>query len=220
MAISRVSAIGQGPQLLPPRISPLGALGKDSAPVRVEAIPALRGRAEGDAAGSGSKPRAGAGPIPAPDPRGPASLFAIPLAKAEKTLEVARILTQLKARDSHVRDHEAAHIAAGSGYVRGGASYSYQKGPDGRSYAVGGEVGIDTSPLPGKPEETAAKMVTVRAAAMAPSDPSAADLAVAAAASLAEAQARAEMNSSRAESLAQGYASSLSDLGQNLDLSA
>jgi hypothetical protein len=125
------------------------------------------------------------------------------LAKAEQTLEAARILTQLKARDSHVRDHEAAHIAAGSGYVRGGASFSYQKGPDGRSYAVGGEVGIDTSPLHGKPKETAAKMVAVRAAALAPSDPSAADLAVAAAASLAEARARAEAYSSRAEFLGQ-----------------
>lgn len=112
-----------------------------------------------------------------------------------KTLELARAFSLLKARDSHVRDHEAAHIAAGSGYVRGGATYSYQKGPDGRSYAVGGEVGIDSSPIPGKPEETAAKMVVVRSAALAPSDPSAADMAIAAAASLAEAEARAELAS-------------------------
>lgn len=207
MAISRVSSVGQSPHLLPPRISPIGALGKAPAPAKVEAIPSLRARADEEAEkakAKGAGTGASGGPIPAPDPRGPSSLFSVPLAKAEKSLEIARVLTKLKARDSHVRDHEAAHIAAGSGYVRGGASYSYQKGPDGRAYAVGGEVGIDTSPLPGKPEETAAKMVAVRAAAMAPSDPSAADLAVAAAASLAEAQARAEASSARAGNPGQG----------------
>jgi len=52
-------------------------------------------------------------------------------------------LQQLKIRDSEVRAHEQAHLAAAGQYARGGASFTFQKGPDGVSYAVGGEVGID-----------------------------------------------------------------------------
>ncbi len=88
-------------------------------------------------------------------------------------------------------------MAAGGRYITGGASYTYERGPDGAEYAVGGEVGIDTSPVPGNPEATAEKMRIVRAAALAPSDPSAADLAVAASAAEAEAQAMAEIAQAR-----------------------
>jgi hypothetical protein len=122
-----------------------------------------------------------------------------------RSLETARVLSQLRSRDAHVRGHEAAHVGAGGAYVRGGASYSYQKGPDGRQYAVGGEVGIDSSPVPGKPAETAAKARIVRAAALAPSDPSAADLAIAGAASEMEAAALAELAAMRADAAAKGY---------------
>lgn len=124
-----------------------------------------------------------------------------------KSLETARILDQLRSRDSHVRSHEAAHIGAGGRYVRGGAAFSYQTGPDGRQYAVGGEVGIDSSPVPGKPRETAEKMRVVRAAALAPSDPSAADLSIAAAAANAEAEALAELAAARMEAASKSYAS-------------
>jgi len=123
-----------------------------------------------------------------------------------KSLETARILDQLRSRDSHVRSHEAAHVGAGGRYVRGGAAFSYQTGPDGRQYAVGGEVGIDTSPIPGKPAETAEKMRVVQAAALAPSDPSAADLSIAAAAANAEAEALAELAASRMEAASKSYA--------------
>jgi hypothetical protein len=125
--------------------------------------------------------------------------------KGQRSAEVASELSQLKARDSEVRSHEAAHMAAGGRYVTGGASYTYQKGPDGGQYAVGGEVGIDTSPVPGKPEETVQKMRTIRAAALAPSDPSAADLSVAAAAAEAEAAALAEIAQARIEELVGKY---------------
>ena len=64
---------------------------------------------------------------------------------------------QLKARDQEVRVHEAAHLAAAGGFAQGGASYSYQTGPDGRRYAVGGEVSINTSAVPGDPEATIRK---------------------------------------------------------------
>jgi len=110
-------------------------------------------------------------------------------AVSESTLSLIRAL---QARDATVRAHEAAHIGAGGGVITGGAHYSYQKGPDGRNYAVGGEVGIDASPVPGNPRATMAKMSVVRAAALAPAQPSGPDLAVAASATQAEAQARIE----------------------------
>jgi len=102
------------------------------------------------------------------------------------------MIRQLQARDTTVRAHEAAHIAAGGGVITGGPTFTYQKGPDGRQYAVGGEVGIDPSPVPGNPKATLAKMEVVKAAALAPAQPSATDLSVAASAAQTEAQARVE----------------------------
>jgi len=59
-------------------------------------------------------------------------------------------------------------------------------------YAVGGEVSIDTTPVKGDPQATVAKMETIKAAALAPADPSGQDRAVAAEASQEESQARQE----------------------------
>jgi hypothetical protein len=119
--------------------------------------------------------------------------------QARRASEVSSLISRLKARDGEVRAHEAAHVAAGGRYITGGASYSYQKGPDGVQYAVGGEVGIDSAPVSGKPEETIAKMRIVRAAALAPAEPSSADLAVAGAAAQAEAQAVASLAEERGQ---------------------
>lgn len=98
-------------------------------------------------------------------------------------------LAQLKQRDREVRQHEQAHQTAAGWLATSSASFTYQKGPDGVNYAVGGEVGIDTSP--GRtPEETISRAQTIRAAALAPADPSGQDHAVAAKASQMESQAR------------------------------
>lgn len=102
--------------------------------------------------------------------------------------EQQREVAELRQRDAHVRAHEAAHQAAG-GDLTGPASFSYQLGPDGRSYAVGGEVPI-LSRTGRTPDETISIARRVRAAALAPSDPSAADLAAAAAASQLELRAQ------------------------------
>ncbi|HET7839793.1 MAG TPA: putative metalloprotease CJM1_0395 family protein [Rectinemataceae bacterium] len=122
--------------------------------------------------------------------------------QGSQSLEVLHMIELLRSRDAEVRAHEAAHVAAGGSYITGGASYTTERGPDGRSYAVGGEVGIDTQPIPGRPEETANKMRIVRAAALAPIDPSSADLAVAAAAAAMEAEAMAQAAAMRAEDAA------------------
>lgn len=111
----------------------------------------------------------------------------------ELTSEERAQVDKLKARYAEVRAHEAAHMAAGGAHVRGGASYSYEQGPDGRSYAVGGEVGIDVSAVSGQPQATIQKMQQVRAAALAPAEPSGADRSVAAAASQVEAEARRQL---------------------------
>lgn len=106
--------------------------------------------------------------------------------------EALAVISELKQTDKKVRAHEAAHIAAGGQYVSGGASYEYQTGPDGKRYAVGGEVQIDTSEVPNDPEATIAKMEVVRRAALAPSNPSSQDRAVAAAATRKMSEARLE----------------------------
>jgi hypothetical protein len=100
---------------------------------------------------------------------------------------------KLKKRDTEVRAHEQAHIAAGGQYVRGGAKYQYTTGPDGQKYAAGGEVSIDTSPVRDDPRGTIQKMQTVKRAALAPSQPSAQDQAVAATADRTASQAQMEL---------------------------
>lgn len=100
---------------------------------------------------------------------------------------------KLRETDREVRRHEQAHQAAGGDLVRGGASYEFRTGPDGRQYAVGGEVQIDTSSVPGDPQATIAKMQRVRRAALAPANPSSQDRAVAAGARAQENQARKEL---------------------------
>ncbi|MBF0406119.1 MAG: hypothetical protein HQM10_02105 [Candidatus Riflebacteria bacterium] len=88
-------------------------------------------------------------------------------------------VNELKSTDAKVRAHEAAHLSAGSGLVSGGVSYGYKTGPDGKQYAVSGEVGIDTSPVANDPDATIRKMERVKRAALAPSDPSSQDRSVA-----------------------------------------
>ncbi len=226
MAISAVSSISSG-GLSGSNRSPLGAiapLGKAGPIPRVQSIPSLQRREDGSEAAEAAEaagPAVSTAGTPgssrnlALDPRSAATLVrerlddllgqkaAIERRQAqqqgERSAAVISELAQLKSRDAAVRAHEAAHMAAGGRYVTGGASYTYQQGPDGAEYAVGGEVGIDTSPVPGDPQATAEKMRTVRAAALAPSDPSAADLSVAASAAQVEAEAMAEIAQEHAD---------------------
>lgn len=123
-----------------------------------------------------------------------------PAIKSEKNLGVEdkREVEKLKKRDQEVKAHERAHMAAGSGVVMGGASYEYEHGPDGKMYAVGGEVKIDTS-KENDPEATIRKMQKVREAALAPAQPSATDRSVAAKASQIEAEARIEMQEQKSK---------------------
>ncbi|MBC8211620.1 MAG: hypothetical protein H8E21_11195 [Gammaproteobacteria bacterium] len=116
-------------------------------------------------------------------------------ASQERNQELSdqRELQKLKNRDTEVRAHELAHVAVGSRYITSGAQFQYQKGSDGRLYAVAGEVSIDTSPVPDDPRATLMKAQVIARAAMAPAVPSAQDRAVAAQASAMIQQARAEL---------------------------
>ncbi|GAA64492.1 hypothetical protein P20311_2288 [Pseudoalteromonas sp. BSi20311] len=112
-------------------------------------------------------------------------------------------IKELKARDTEVRTHEQAHAAVGGQYA-GSPSYEYQRGPDGTNYAVGGEVPIDVGVINGDPQATIDKMQTVRAAALAPAEPSGADRAIAADATQKIAAAQAELASADDEDSSEG----------------
>jgi hypothetical protein len=115
-----------------------------------------------------------------------------PSAASPETRAQQRKVEQLKAGEQKVIAHENAHKAAGGSYA-GAITYQYARGPDGKSYIVGGEVSIDLSP--GRtPDETIRKMQQVIAAADAPADPSGQDRSVAARAQAIEMQARQQQS--------------------------
>lgn len=105
-------------------------------------------------------------------------------------------IAELSSRDADVRSHEQAHASVGGAYA-GSPSFTMQRGPDGKSYAVGGEVGIDVSAVANDPAATISKMEVVMRAALAPADPSAQDLRVAAQAQGLASAARAELAQQR-----------------------
>jgi hypothetical protein len=115
-------------------------------------------------------------------------------AKHQAEIEAAerQQIQQLQARDREVKAHEQAHASVGGSYAAA-PSYSYEQGPDGKRYAVGGEVQIDIAPVANDAKATLAKMQQVQAAALAPNQPSSADLAIAAKAAQQASHARAEI---------------------------
>jgi len=125
-------------------------------------------------------------------------------AKPEKSPEEEKAeqiqVDKLKQRDREVRAHEQAHISAGGSLVRGGPTFEYQYGPDGKKYAIGGHVNIDTSPG-NTPEETIQKAERIANAALAAGDPSGQDRAVASSASKMKLDAQRELQLEKQEEL-------------------
>ena len=101
-------------------------------------------------------------------------------------------ISQLKVIDTEVRAHEIAHSTVG-GALAASPSYEFEIGPDGKQYAVAGEVSIDVSPVANDPQATIEKMEKVQAAALAPAEPSSQDFKVAAQASELIIQSQAEL---------------------------
>ncbi|WP_051692325.1 putative metalloprotease CJM1_0395 family protein [Marinobacterium lacunae] len=92
-----------------------------------------------------------------------------------------QLIDELAVRDREVRAHEQAHQAAGGG-LAGSASFTYERGPNGKQYAVGGEVSIAAPVSSDDPQADLEKAQIILRAALAPADPSGQDLKVAAAA--------------------------------------
>jgi hypothetical protein len=91
-----------------------------------------------------------------------------------------------------------------------GGSYTYQTGPDGKSYAVAGEVSISAS-YSGSPQERLHQAETVRRAALAPADPSPQDRQVAAQAAAVAFQARTDIRAEQRLEMAEKAESSKAD---------
>lgn len=120
-----------------------------------------------------------------------------PVATRQLSTEEQRSVAQLQQIDRNVRIHEAAHLAAGRDVVTSGASFSYTYGPDGKQYAVGGEVGIDTA-AEKEPAANIDKGQRIQAAALAPRDPSPQDYRVASIGVQLESQGRSELSQQQA----------------------
>jgi hypothetical protein len=101
-------------------------------------------------------------------------------------------LRELQAIDRKVHAHESAHAAV-AGNLGGAKSFSYVTGPDGVRYAVAGEVDISFGES-SNPSVTLENAARVRAAALAPADPSSQDLRVAARAQQLILQAQLELS--------------------------
>ncbi|PKG85035.1 hypothetical protein CXF85_05335 [Colwellia sp. 75C3] len=114
----------------------------------------------------------------------------------------ARVISQLQQRDKEVRTHELAHATAG-GAATGSPSYTFEIGPDGKKYAVGGEVAVDLSSIAGDPKATIVKMQKVHAAALAPANPSTQDTRVAASAAQQILAAQSELLALKSEETTQ-----------------
>jgi hypothetical protein len=159
--------------------SPLLSANRDAVSLSTEARRAAeRFRARGpESTGAGEKDQAGQ-----------------PLTENQR-----RQLATLEEQDRAIRRHEEAHRAAAGGLVRGGISYRYRVGPDGKRYAVHGDVDIDLT-AEASPEATIRKMQRARRAATAPASPSPQDRAIAALARQREDRAREALREERIES--------------------
>lgn len=118
----------------------------------------------------------------------------------ELSIKQRQELMKLKTTDMEVKVHEQAHIAAASGINVSAPSYDYETGPDGQRYAVGGEVNISFVQSE-DPEKNIENARIMKAAALAPADPSSQDRSVASDADKILAQAEQELAKQQAEEL-------------------
>lgn len=133
-------------------------------------------------------------------------------ASGDLTDEERAVVDKLQSRDTEVRRHEEAHASVGGVYA-GRPTYTYQTGPDGQRYAIGGEVRIDIAPIPDDPEATIDKMRVVKAAALAPAEPSSADRRVAAIADAQRLAAQADLSNQRQAELSESLEGVSNDRG-------
>ncbi|MDA0662169.1 MAG: putative metalloprotease CJM1_0395 family protein [Proteobacteria bacterium] len=171
-------------------------VGARSAPSVSRLAPESVAGIQEDAGGNQPEARQGSADEKAADEKsGAAAEDAQGLTEADR-----RKIEKLKQRDREVREHERAHATAG-GSIAGSPSFTFVSGPDGKQYAVGGEVSIDVSPVSGNPQATIRKMEQVKRAALAPANPSGQDRRVASQADAAIVKAKQELAAERREEL-------------------
>lgn len=163
-----------------------GAAATARPPARAGAEAAAETKAQVERLRRASRPPAGQQRPSAPPP-----------SSGDLGVRAARIAQRLQTQDRSVRAHEHAH-AAHAGRYGGPPNFDLSPGPDGRIYAVGGEVPIDTAPVSGDPAATITKMQVVRRRALDPAGATAADRALATQVSRQEAHARRELMQQRA----------------------
>jgi len=93
------------------------------------------------------------------------------------------VLDKFKTQDRKMKIHESLH----STLLGTNVSYKYQRGPDGRLYAVGGETTLDTS-IPKDPKEAMLKIEQIKKSATAAPELSHADLNIASGANIMKAR--------------------------------
>lgn len=119
----------------------------------------------------------------------------------ENKLEKQRISQEVQEMvivESKVKAHERAHKSVGGQYA-GMVHFQYVQGPDGKMYIAGGDVSIDLS-AGRNPKDTIQKMEQIKAAALAPADPSSQDYAVAAKAAMILQKAQQQLAQQKQES--------------------
>ncbi|WP_432472181.1 putative metalloprotease CJM1_0395 family protein [Amphritea sp. HPY] len=107
--------------------------------------------------------------------------------------EELRLIRELAALDREVRQKEISDSAVSAGQTNA-SGLEYERGPDGRSYVIGGEVSIDTSAVPDDPEAVLEKTELILRAAQAVAEPSSQDRAAADRAVALGDEARAALN--------------------------
>lgn len=95
----------------------------------------------------------------------------------------------LQNEERNVREHERSHLRAARDLAVSGPAFQYKRGPDGKKYAIHGEVNIDSTGVSGDTQATIEKALKIQRAAMAPADPSPKDLQAAARARIMESKA-------------------------------
>ena len=81
-----------------------------------------------------------------------------PKSDLELSDEERQLVKELRARDAEVKAQEQAHLAVAGPYAKGAPTFEFQTGPDGQQYAFGGEVSIDSSPVPGTLKQRFARL--------------------------------------------------------------
>jgi hypothetical protein len=128
----------------------------------------------------------------------------------ELTLRERMEVQRLQQIDRSVREHEHAHQRAALDLAVSGPNFELERGPDGKKYAVGGEVNIDASLVGADAGQTIEKALKIQRAALAPNDPSPKDLRAATQARIVESKAHRKL--SRDETLEVAVENKVKDL--------